>query len=168
LNQGRQRSGPLRDGKLLRQQAVDEVVLAGNHRTQTGLQLRDQRVVHAVDIGAVRLPVFVVADIDRAVLVAPLDEFHHAGADGIAVEIVAELLGGGRRDHHARAIRQDQRQRRVRLFQMQRDLVGRGHLDTVDGGDVGTDVRARMRQAAVEVELHRLGIERRAIVEGDA
>ena len=65
------------------------------------------------------------------------------------------------------AIGQDQRQRRVRLGQLDRHLMRARHLDRGDGDEVRLDVGALILLAAIEVELDRLGIERRAVVKHD-
>ena len=105
---------------------------------------------------------------DDDLVVVPAHEFPWTCADRLAIGLVAKRLDVGRRHHHAGAVRQDRRQRGVRVLQPERDLQRTGHIDRFDAGQVRLHVGALVGAVTVEVELDGLGIHRRAVVECDA
>ena len=114
------------------------------------------------------LPVLVVARVDDLLVVVPAHQLPRARADRLAVVVLAQLLHRLRRRHHAGTVRQDQRQRGIGLTKRHGDLQRPGDLDLLDRAEIGLDARARIALVAVEVELHRLGVERRAVMEQHA
>lgn len=151
-----------------RRQLERHVVLTGDHRAQRGRILRDDVELDAVQEWPALAPVVFVAGDDDDLVIVPAHELPRAGANRLPIGVVAERLDIGRRHHHAGAIRQDRRQRRVGIFQLQRHLQRAGDFDAVDAGQVRLDVGALVGAVAIEVELHRLGVERRTVVEFDA
>ena len=111
-------------------------------------------------------PVVGIALDDHVRVGLPLDELERASADGRPAEVGAHLLHGGRR-HDAHAVHRERAEDRpVGLL--------RDHVDGEVVDDLGAAQRARQArpargrlavERAVEREAHRLGIERRAVVE---
>ena len=165
---GRQVLGPVDELLLLRREEVDEVVLVGDDGAQRGVDLGDDVHLQPVEMGLGRLPVFVVTRVGHLLVVVPAHELHRAGADGLAIVVLAQLL------HRLGELIMPARSDRISssaesgLLQLDRDLLRAAHLDAVDRDEVALDVGALVGAGAVEVELHRRRVERRAVMEGDA
>ena len=127
----------------------------------------DRHIGDAVDVDVGLVPVVGELLDDDAVLLHPLDELVGAGADRLLAELVAGLLRGLRRDHHAGAVGELRDERRERALEVQADGQRIDDLDLLDRRDLGPPERALHRQMALEGELRRLGIERLAVVELD-
>ena len=98
----------------------------------------------------------------------PLDEPVRPGADRPFRHPVAELARGLGRNHHAGAVGKLRQQRRIGLGKLEphrHRVDDHGGLDRLE---LGHAARIRRRLVALDVELHRLGIERLAVVEQDA
>ena len=97
-----------------------------------------------------------------AVLRDALGQRERAGAGQMLRHIAAERL---RRDDHAGAIRQHGDQRRVGLRQMQAHGVGIDHLHRGDRLQLALAHALGRGAIALQVGLHRVGVERLAVVE---
>ena len=162
-------AGAVHDRLLARRQLVHQIVLAGGDRARAGRQFRNDGELNSVRIRAVRLPVFLVALDDDLLAVGPAHEGIGAGADRRARDIAGRArLDRGRRHHHAGAVGEDAGQRGVGRVQLQRDLHRAGDFGRSHRGEVGLDVGFRVGLVALQVEFHGFGVERRAVVEGDA
>src|SRR5204863_3624637 len=95
------------------------------------------------------------------------DELPRPGANRLPIMILAEILHRFRRHHHAGAVGQDQRQRRIRLLQLDRDLIWTTDLDRVERREVAFDVGTRIGAATIEVEFDSFGVEWRAVMKND-
>ncbi|MGY4373895.1 hypothetical protein ACVWZ3_001534 [Bradyrhizobium sp. i1.3.6] len=82
-------------------------------------------------------------------------------------ELVARLLRGLRRDHHAGAVGELGDQRRVRGLEHQLDGQGIDHLDMVDAGKLRLPERGRQRHVTLDRELCGFGVQRFAVMEFD-
>jgi hypothetical protein len=115
----------------------------------------------------VLVPVIGEALDDDAILLHPLDEFERPGADRMIGEIGAGLLRRGRRHHHA-AVGKRPHQRHERRLEVDPDRRVVQHVGALDGADLALPAGAREGQVALEIELHRLGVERRPVLEPHA
>ena len=131
-------------------------------------RIRDGQVGDAVDPDPVLVPVIGEALDHDAVLLHALDELIGTGADGLLAELVAGLLSGLGRDHHAGPVGQLGQQRRIGILQQQPDGRRIHHLDLVDGRDLGPAERALHGQMPLERKLHSLRVHRLAVMEFDA
>jgi hypothetical protein len=102
------------------------------------------------------------------VLRDPFGEFVGSGAHRMDRELVA--MGARRlgRHHHAGAVSKLGEQRRVGFRKLDTHGVRIDHDDRVDGLELGLPARVGRRLVALEIEAHRLGVERLAVVKGDA
>ena len=105
---------------------------------------------------------------DDPVAGPPLVDHPRAGEDRLAPELIAHRFDGGGADDRERRSCQVIEQRRERLAQREREGVGvrggraRHRAEQPGGGDrLGGGV-----EDAIERELHRVGVQRRSVVEG--
>ena len=98
----------------------------------------------------------------------PFDEPVRPGADRPLRHPVAELARGLGRDHHAGAVGKLRHQRRIGLGKLEPHRHRVDHHGGLDRLELGHAARIGRRLVALDVELHRLGIERLAVVEQDA
>ena len=83
-------------------------------------------------------------------------------------ELVAFLLHRLGRDHHAGAIGELGKQRRIRVLQHELDGEGIDHLDVVDAGEFRFPERAGHVDVPLDREFRGFGVERLAVMELDA
>ena len=175
----------------IRRRRLDPVDLAGQQRRGAGIGLRHRQQHHLVDLGNARLvPIVVVLDQFEPLARREVRHLPRAGARGVLGERgpgglrfrlgvgafgrVKELLPFRRARHEQ--IGEIDRQEAVRLLggQFHRhvvDLARRGQRRHARGGDAdlaGVELRRVLLQHLVDVPDHGVGIERRAVVEGDA
>ena len=81
---------------------------------------------------------------------------------------VARRLGGLGREHHAGPVGQGRQQRREGRRQAQAYGTGVEHVDRLDRAELAAPGASRAIEGAFEVEAHRLGVERFAVMEDDA
>ena len=143
----------------------DRVGLAGDDRTQCGVELIDDAHLDAVEIWQPLLPVIVVAYELEARVVLPVDEPEWSGADRLAIDVGSLAPASTSATPCSRRGWSARRQTGVRLTEMQGDLVRAGDLDLVHRAEVGLHVGARVGLVALQVEFDGLGIERGAVVE---
>ena len=150
----------------------DQVGLAGLQAGEARLRV-GQRLQHdAVEIGLVLVPVVRILLQHHAVAGGPGLQDVGTGADGIAVVVVALGLPGRRRvNRHCSSSVDAQERRQVhrRIVQIIDDRQFVGRLHVVDDGDIeGAAALVGGILLPVEIPLHGLRIERRAVVELDA
>ena len=122
----------------------------------------------AVEVRPPLVPVVRIALHHHPVAGRPRLQDERPGADRIAVVVVALRLDRRRRLHDVvcTGYGNDFRQVQRRIDEVIDDGQIIGHLETLDVGDIeGAAALVRRILLAVEIPLHRLGVERRAVVE---
>jgi len=160
--------GSLRTCEIRRRDALDHLQIAGSQVRQPRGRVGDGHELDPVDVDVALVPVVGEPLADDLALGHSLDELEGPGAHGPRAEPVAELARRFRRDHHAGAVGEGGDQRHERLGQVEPDGEIVDDVDALDLADLALAERARHRQMAFDVEAHRLGVERLAVVELDA
>ena len=160
---------PLPLGHLERAEE-DQVVVAGLQPGDPRGRLGDADERDLLDLSGVRVPVVVVgAGVGDA---GPrLEVRHHVGPGAgrlghLQVQVDARVVDHRRVDHDPRRGPQDRRQCGVRRAEVQPDGRVVDHVDRGDVLQVGAGVVRRLLRP-VEARLDRIGVDRRAVVEGD-
>ena len=151
-----------------------QVEAAGQQLGQAGVGVGQRAEDHGLELGCAVPVVGVALDHDLGVAL-PLGEAVGARAGRLAAEILAALADGFGRYDQAGRIGEVRQQRGVGFLQVEDDRSRIGGFGSFDGAEeegeregAGVVLRVLVVQHAVEVELDRLGIERRAVVELDA
>ena len=149
--------------------ALDDVEFAGEEVVQPHGRIGHRPVDDLVEVDRVLVPVVGELLDGDVVLDDPLLELVRAGADrGIGEGVGVDRLDRGRRHHHPGAVGELGEERREGLAEDELGGLVVDRLDALDRADVALACRFLKREGALDVELHRLGIERRAVMEDDA
>ena len=148
--------------------ALDQVELARLQIGETHGRVGDRQEDNAVEMYRVLVPIIGEAIEHDAILRYPLGEFVGAGAHRMLAELVARRLSRLGRNDHPGTVGQLRQQRGERLVEHQLYRVVVDDLDRFERADLALAVRARQGEVALETKLHRLGVQRLAIVKLDA
>jgi hypothetical protein len=154
-------------GDGLRRQRIDQLQRAAAEIGQPHRLIRQRAEQQAVEIRRCALPVSIELFQDQLGVLGPARELPGAAAHGARGEIGAQRLYRGGRDHHARAVGQHQRQRRVRGGELDLKAQRPGHGHAGDGAEIGTaDGADGGIEIAVDIRLGGGGVQHRAVMEG--
>ena len=161
-------------GERVRRHLDHHVDAARQHLCHAGVGVGQGPEHHRLELGRA-VPVVGIGLQDDGLVRLPLDERERPGPDGVAAEILALRLDRGRRDDGACRRGEVRQERRVGLRQGEghRQVVRRLHRghrreEERQRERAGIVERVALVQHPVEGELHRLGVQRRAVVEGHA
>jgi hypothetical protein len=151
-----------------------QVEAAGQQLGQAGVSIGQRAEDHCLELRGAVPVVWIALDHDLGVAL-PFGEAVGAGADGLAAKVLAALADGFWRYDQPGRIGEVGQQRGVGFLQVEDDSARVGGFGAFDGAEeegeregAGVVLRVLVVQHAVEVELDRLGVERRAVVELDA
>ena len=155
----------LQAGGIGRRDQVHHVDVARAQVGQPHVVVGDDPEHDPLELGLVRVEVVLGLLQDDPILGHALDERPGAHADGGGAKLIAQFLGLGRRDRHARPIGQGGQDRGEGRLQAQAHRQG---VDDLDGGDqlqLAAPTRALQVEVAVEGEPDRLGVHQGTVVE---
>ncbi|MEJ2358966.1 MAG: hypothetical protein P8Y13_12950 [Deinococcales bacterium] len=149
-------------------QVLDELRLTTLQHRHPGGRVGDEQEVEVLDLRGTAPVVRVGLEHDLLPR-GPAHELEGPRADGVLVDGLAVLLDGRRADDAAGRVREGVEHRAERLAQGELHLVLGEHVDALDDTveAPAPELVGRVLDP-VEVGLDRLGVERRAVLEGDA
>ena len=143
----------------------DDLGLAASQGGHSREIVRDGLPDHPLDLGH-PAPVGGVRLQHHPVVLHPLHELVGPGAHRLDRErLPVHLLDVLRREHLPPVAREALHQDRVRLAGDDVDRVGVHHVGALDGAEAAVDLVHALGDQAVDGELHRVGVERLAVVE---
>src|SRR5215831_8288269 len=152
-------------GEVAGRDALDHVEIAGAQAGQARGGVGDGQELHPIDVDVALVPVVGKALAHDLALGHALHELVGPRAHRLGPETVAELLGRLGRDHHARAIGEGSEERNERLGEVEADGEVVDDVHALDLADLRLAEGAGRVEMTLDVEAHRLRVERLPVVE---